>query len=384
MFFSAKNICALFLALVTTLMVYQYAYIPAYESVPQEEIAKIENQMNDVSFYIKKYKDMIAQYEEIEPQNESIDDLRAMLKIWEKYDSRKKMLTALWISPENDADTILLFNRQIDEMMVDAPTGMDLGIELIYDENQRDWQGRMLLHAAYEKEGWQEPVISNKPTGGYVLYDALSGKTVIFLVLVILVMFWNYDIWSFDFDNATYKLLYTLPYSKNRIFAIRCLVHWLGSLIGVLIVLSCLFVKGTSVFGTGLESFQIVNEQALTHFGGFSEEMLFLGNGDFAMKLKDAIILRLGLTMLFLTLLFCVLQFISFSVANGTSVIITFTTILLLVCSTSIMGVNLTVENEAVLSGDMGIGVPLVILIEICTAIVFLIWTNWWMHHREV
>jgi len=185
LFFSIKNVLALIVAILAILLVYQFSYIPAYENAPQEEIMDIKSEMEDVSFYIRKYKDLVVQYEESDPESEQLAELKTMLNIWEKYDSRKKMLVSLWITPEKDADTILLFNKQLDKMLSDAPTEWDMGSGLLYDETVRDRRGRMILHEAYEQEGWQEPVLQQKPTGAYVLYDALSGGSVIFLILVI-------------------------------------------------------------------------------------------------------------------------------------------------------------------------------------------------------
>ena len=84
----------------------------------------------------------------------------------------------------------------------------------------------MLLHEAYEKADVPEPVNKAVPTGAYVLYHGLEGTGVVFLVLALLMLGWNYDIWSADFDESTSKLLYTLPFSRKRIFSVRCFVHW--------------------------------------------------------------------------------------------------------------------------------------------------------------
>ena len=350
----------------------------------------------------------MEQLEEYDPEYERLEPIKKTAGILVSLRALCGLQVDCWEDWEKNEDMLRDLQKQEDRKLVDAPDKIDPGEGALFYWDRRDWNQRMLLHEAYEKADIPEPVNKAVPTGAYVLYHGLEGTGVVFLVLALLMLGWNYDIWSADFDESTSKLLYTLPFSRKRIFSVRCLVHWGLSLLGMLALLGLLFICGSIRFGFGWENFQIINMQVWKHFSLFSMETAEMGTGDVVVSIGMAVVLRLLLTVLFFTLFFAIIQLVSFAWKSNTSVLVTMMALVTGVVSTMIIPATYEWEtyyvelagqetglweqliplfyfqNGDILSGAMGIGAPFVLLVEILVSVGIFVGTELWMKHSEL
>lgn len=408
LFFSRKNILFFIAAAVSILLIYVFQYEKAYEEYPEEQIKNLESRWGDLEYLETLYSNRVEQLEEYDPEYERLEPIKQTAGILVSLRALCGLQIDCWEDWEKNEDMLRDLQKQEDRKLVDAPDKIEPGEETIFNWDRRDWGQRMLLHEAYEKAGIPEPVHKAVPTGAYVLYHGLEGTGVVFLVLALLMLGWNYDIWSADFDESTSKLLYTLPFSRKRIFSVRCLVHWGLSLLGIVALLGILFLCGSVRFGFGWEDFQVINMQVWKHFSLFSMETAEMGVGDAVVSMGTAVGLRLLLTVLFFTLFFAIIQFVSFAWKSSTSVLVTMMALVTGVVSTMIIPATYEWEtyyvelagqetglwekliplfyfqNGDILSGAMGIGAPWVLLVEILMSLGIFIGTEIWMKRSEL
>lgn len=407
MFFSRKNILVLAGAVIAILLIYQFQYKKAYEEYGVKETQRITNQEAYLKANVKLNENSIAYYEENEPENENFPKVKKMYNIWQTQYGQRLLIRDLWEDWKPYED-----NRKIEEIILRRSCQMDQALEesiniqlgegewILFDGTRRDWNERMLLHNAYKEAGIEEPVNKATPTGAYVLWEALKGGGQFFVVFIIVLILWNYNIWSADFDEETYKLLYTLPYSRGKIFRVRCFVHCGLSVLGIGVLLLTLFLRGTVSFGTGLDGFRVINQRAISLFSVF-----FIGSGqtevgDIALSMPKVIEIQFSLVVLFFLCFIAIIQFISFALKNSTSVVCVLTALV-----TAIGTVNLLSSGDEygemipilerlnpfsyfkvaeIVHGDFGLGVPIIVLEEIGIILILFIVTRVWMKHREM
>lgn len=407
LFFSRKNILFFIAAAVSIFLIYVFQYERAYEEYPQEQIKNLGSRWEDLEYYETLYKNRVEQLEEYDPEYERLEPIKQTAGILVSLRALCGLQVEYWEDWEKNEDMLRDLQIQEDRKLVDAPDKIDPGEGALFYWDRRDWNRRMLLHEAYEKAGIPEPVNQAVPTGAYVLYDGLEGTGVVFLVLALLMLGWNYDIWSADFDESTSKLLYTLPFSRKRIVSVRCLVHWGFSLLGMVALLGILFLFGSVRFGSGWEDFQVINMQVWEHFSP-SMETAEIGAGDAVVSMGTAVGLRLLLTVSFFTLFFAIIQFVSFAWKSSTSVLVTMMALVTGVVSMMLLPAAYEWEtyyvelagqetglweqliplfyfqNGDVLSGAMGIGAPWVFLVEVLVSLGIFVGTALWMKHSEL
>lgn len=392
-FFFSRRSWLIFLATIFAVpVVFYFSYFPQYEEYKYEKLQDISNQQMDETTYIKMYENKILLYEENDPEYEKLPELREMLEIWKAYSAESNLLSQYWEEPKDWEEEIRSLTRQMDTLLLDAPKEADLAGENLYRQTERDWNQRMLLYDAYDEAEVEVPINEKEPTGAYALYQALSGFHPIFLLLLILLIFWNYDCWSTEFDAGTYRLLYIQPYSRGNLFGLRSLVHWFFSMIGCVVVLLEVYLCGAICCGSGWKNFVIVNTDILKTFGRISAEDGALLKSDVVITMGQAVLLRFALAFLFLTFFYVVVQFFSFLWKNGMLSMITVMVLVILVFSTNVMGQDkiqsvLPVyyfRMDQFLSGEMQIGIPLYLLIEIVWIAVAWMGSWIWMKHRNL
>lgn len=391
-FFSRRNWLIFLAAIVAVPVVFYFSFFPQYKEYKYEKLQDISNQQMDETTYINTYENTISFYEQNDPEYEKLPELQKMLGIWKAYSAESNLLSQYWEEPENWEEEIRSLTRQMDTLLLDAPKDVDLAGENLYRQTERDWNQRMLLYAAYDEAEVEVPINEKEPTGAYALYQALSGFHPIFLLLLMLLICWNYDCWSTEFDAGTYRLLYIQPYSRDSLFWTRNLVHWIFSILGCLIILLEVYLCGAICCGSGWENFVIVNTDILKTFGTISVGDAGLLKSDVAVSMGQAVLLRLGAAFLFLTFVYALVQFFSFLWKSGMVSIITIAALGILAFSTNVMGQE-KIQSvlpvyyfriDQFLSGEMQIGIPLYLLIEIVWIAVAWMGSWIWMKRRNL
>lgn len=401
MFLNVKNIVVLLAAVLITVGIYQLKYIGDYHSYEKEQQEIILNNQENVTTIVTKYKKRIEFYEENKKDDDRLDELNQMYTIWLFFQSYSNRMAEYWKNGERHAEDLLALSKELDTQLLDASETIDLGEDILYRGTKREWNQRMLLHQAYDKSGTVEPINEKKPTGAYVLMDALSGNTVFFLLLILLLLIWNYDIWAGDFDDSTYKLLFTQPCGRSEIFRTRVIVHWIFSMLGCVVILGALFLTGTLTYGIGMDEYRIINQEFLQKTALFQIEQSLPLNSDTVMKIGAVIVIEAVLAALYLTLFFLVVQFCSFLMKSRMATTITMAVVLITAVSKAmfselsrtdgmVQGVvqKLNIINyyniRMALMGNTGTGMHMMILLEIVAGILIFAGTSTWMKHREL
>lgn len=390
-FFSRRNLLVFLAVLLAVPFVFYASLCKSAENWEAETSESILKQSEYAQIYINNYENKIAYYEVKEPESEKLSDMKEVLQLWKTYNAENNLLADYWQNPDKWEDEIRTLTRQTDELLSDASDLSEEEEYALYRQTKRDWNQRMLLHNAYEESGTDEPLNPAEPTGAYALYQTLSGYHLIFLLLIVLIVCWNYDCWSMEFDAGTYRLFYIQPYSRRCLFWVRSLTHWLFSMLGCLLVLGEVYLCGAIRYGSGWSDYVIENNEILKTFGTIlSQDNLM--QSDVVLSMAQAVLLRFGLACLFLTFCYLVVQFFSFLCKSGMlSVICTFA-LAIFVFSTNIAGQGEAqsllplyyYRIDSLLTGDMQIGVPCYLLIETISAAVIWVGTRIWMEHRNL
>lgn len=390
-FFSKRNLLAFLAVLLAVPFVFYFSYYPEAKKWETDTIGNILKQQEYAAIYINTYENEIAYYEEKEPESEKLADIKEILQLWKTYNAENNLLAQYWENPDKWENEIRTLTRQMDDMPVDAPELSGDEEEALYRQTERDWNQRVLLYNAYDEAETEEPINPKEPTGAYALYEALSGYHIIFLLLLILMVCWNYDCWSAEFDAGTYRMLYIQPYSRRSLFWVRSLTHWFFSMVGCLVILGEVYLCGASCYGSGWSSFVIENKDILKVFGTISGQDNLM-QSDIVLSMAQAVLLRFGLAFLFLTFFYLVVQFFSFLWKNGMLNIITVITLAIFTFSTNVVEQGRAqsllpiyyFRIDMFLAGEMQIGIPLYLLIETICIVVIWAGTRIWMEHRNL
>ncbi|MBR4026972.1 MAG: ABC transporter permease subunit [Lachnospiraceae bacterium] len=394
LFLSKKNLLAFFASVIVLFLVYEYSYIPTYQAYGQTQRKEMEEHTQEIDTIRKMYEDRILYYETYNPKVDRFDDLKKMHNIWNTFRGWRSLLYEYWGDWEYRQEDIRMILWMLDELLLEDPHISDLGYDIIYQGSQREWNRRMILHEAYKNAEIEEPINPLTPMGSYVVMDILGGSSPMYFLLIFLLLVWNYDIWSADFDDSTYKLIYTLPKSRKCIFFTRCLVRGGLSIIGILFVLLCFFFRGTLSFGTGFSNFVILNTDAWKLWNLSNTDWINPSNADIAVPIIKAMAFQLLLFIGVILFFFAIIQLISFAWKNGSSTIITMTVVIMIMLASVMikhMEAILLTNNpffmflpEKLLNGNFILGIPIVIFMEIGSIIGVFCGTCKWMEKREI
>lgn len=399
LFFSKKNSCLFLIVAVAMILIYHKQYIVGYEDYTQEEKTILENHMEDTTIYVKKYQNKIAYLEANEPKHKKLPDLKIMGEIWKKYQASNNILDKCWDDWKKNEDQIREVNRQLDKQLINAPQEFDLGEDDLYRDTKREWNQRILLYEKYDKDGTKEDVNRKTPTGCYVLNQALEGTTPVFLLLALLILFLNYDIWAEDFDEGTYKIIYLLPCSRRKLFYCRMLVRGGLSIAACVLEVAILFLVGTIRYGMGKKEYVIINSTVLKHIS-FSIKDNILQHTDKAISIGTSIAIEALIAILFFSFFYSLVMMISYLTKNRlvsicmqsviTILVITYTLLPKDEVKMGVLSKILSVspifgfQIKTILDGSLGLGLPLVLGVETLSTIGMIIITRVCMQHQEV
>lgn len=399
LFFSKRNVLVWICAAAALLFIYQFYYIRNYENYGRMKQEEILAQAETVDLAVMRYQDWLDYYQENEPDSEKIAPIKELLSIWQISRAERNLMADYWGNWETREDVIRQMDTQMDERLIDAPDDYDYMGTVLYRGSRREWKQRLMLSDAYEAAGEKRPVNELTPDGSYVLWDALGGVGVVFLIFAVLILIWNYDIWGADFENGTDKLVYTLPCARTKLFWTRFLIRWFFGMAGIGLLLALLFVRGTISFGTGFDRFVIINQNvwnsfSFTVFGEGTEVV------DTVLSIAPAIGIRLGLSLLFLTFFMALVSLVSFALKNGTAAL-TFVVAFMMLEVSSVLLANasgtqagwlleanynpcLYFQIDAAMNGGLGTGLPMMALVEGILIVVLLTGTERFMRYREL
>ncbi len=394
LFFNKKNILLFLAGIIAIVPLYHFHYVKAFKDYPQARLAELQDNYKDIVIYAKAYQNRLERLRKEYPGHPDTEEAELMARVWNSYSSLEDTLMNDWKWPDRYQKDIREAEVMLDEQLSPvAEQKVEVGDTNLYRNTQRDWNERMLLIKAYEKSGKEIPIIRNIPSGGYVLNDGLSGVSIIFMLAVLLVLLWNYDSWSADFEQSTCRMLFTLPYTRKRIFFVRYLVRSALSVGGVILLFGELYLCGAIRFGTGLKEYVIINTKAFSRFGFFQTGWKALMGTDKAVSIGYAAVWKAILLFVFITVLIAFVHLISFGMRNQIGTLIILVSIVVVTVTYVLypreykdagFQVFLYFQAGNALNGSLGTGLmPMLALLGGCL-VLLLGTTALWFEKREI
>lgn len=393
-FLNKKNLLCLFVGIISVMLVYHFDYLKAYNNYSETRLTQIKENSKDIDIYAKAYQLRLERLRKQYPGHPKTEEAEIMARVWSTYSFMNTNLQTYWKWPDRYEKKISEAEEKLDVQLAKvSEQKVEVGISNLYRNTERDWKQRMEILEKYKKANHQIPINKVIPTGAYVLNEALSGLNLVFLIMLILVIIWNFDSWSADFEQATYKIIFTLPYPKKKIFFLRLLTRFIITIIGLGIILGVLFIRGCLKFGAGFENYIVLNTTATNTLGFFKTSWKALMRTDIAVPISYSIGLRAFIITLFLLFIIAIIHFISFSVKNqmGT-LIVTVAGIISVATYTLYPKENMEVslnpllyfQTGNALSGMLGIGIPLLLIVLMMSTVFLLVITMVWFEKREL
>jgi ABC-type transport system involved in multi-copper enzyme maturation permease subunit len=361
-------------------LLYEKTYQEALENYGYELEAEAEN----VAVWSQRYEYQLEVLKEKEEAGE-LEDKEALLKetellakVWSDYYANIKYLGILWQNFDLNEEKIQTTEAQMDlELLPVYEQHIYMEESRLFRDYPRQWNQRILLREGY---GGQLDLVTNRPDGAYVVSQALKGTSFAGIVLLSLIAFLNFDIWAKDFEEETDRLIFTLPYSKRRIYACRFFVRFLFTIGSVVLCLLVLFGWGCIRYGLGLERLFVVYEPVLKGMGYF----VALGTEvatDIVVSAGTYILCELLLYLFYTFFLYALVQLVSFVTKNQmTSLLLCIVGIIILVTDfllpkksfSASKNIFRLVAGESLMEGTLGLSLWMAVFLLCVTGVVLL------------
>lgn len=283
LFWDRKNKTVCIMGILAAVLVFYFQYVPAYENYPEEILGELNENTKDIAIWLSEYENRYivlsgegavslradgedarletelsiagfeAQQMETDQTSVELAKTELLLNVWKQYEQANIRLMYYWGGEADEKSIRAAMIREDENLVAIEDIGEEVAYTNIFRGTFEDWKKRMLLHEAYEAAGVDEPVCPVVPTGMYLLKDAFSGGSLVFLIFIVMVVLLNFDCWANEFENHTYCILYTLPMKKEQLYLMRFVIHMLCSACSVGIAAIILFLFGTGYYGVGDE-----------------------------------------------------------------------------------------------------------------------------------
>lgn len=322
--FQRRNMLIFVIALIGIVSMYFFVYEKDAQAYPQQQSDYYTQRQEQAKIRIDALIDLKKGYESIDADIISLEAVQVRIDFWKQEQQASSYLQNLWNKNQDgqyDQD-IRISQRSQDEAIKVALEAIPVTeLATLLHPDERTLQNRMQVAQSYEQSHTEELVNKQLPTGSAVLVDILDMQNPLFLLLLICCILWNVDCWSSEFENSSYRLLFTLPYTRRTIFLTRSFVRIGATLLGIGMLIFSLFLLGTLLHGDGLSQLTIMNEQVLQ--GQFRFEVEELGLFDQVYTNATYITHALGISMVYFLCITIFIQMISLFVKdNGVSLMI--------------------------------------------------------------
>ncbi|WP_352418743.1 ABC transporter permease subunit [Proteiniborus sp.] len=364
MFFSRKNIILIIISCIIAVLIFQVSYERQYERYPQQRLQELSEEINNATVWSARYTRRLERLIDELPGHPSTPEAKLMDQTWKSHLKNLTTLSLLWKESEENKEKIINVEQRLDESLIEVnEMKIDTGITRLYRDVERDWNKRMMLLGESKESGLKAEINPLRPTAMYLLNDSINGRSYISLLIIVLIILFNFDIWSKDFDNETVRLIFTLPYSKTKIFNIRFITRFILSLFSVIIPILILCSIGFYKYGLGLENFTVINSQGLHAFGNFDSANEFLQAYDMVISIGKLVMYSSLIFILFLFLTYLLTNFVSYISKNQQiSILISMVGIVMLAVTllvptdakSSALNLLQFIDMNKLLSGDLG------------------------------
>ncbi|NJP40709.1 hypothetical protein HCH52_06550 [Oscillospiraceae bacterium HV4-5-C5C] len=391
---SKKNLLLFTAALMVILLINRFYYLKAYQQYPAQHWQELQTEQENAQVWSEAYSNRLEELKELYPEHEDLPEATLMADVWQHTTSYLQVLMNTWEKEPLDTDRILKYETLLDDQLLEVDQqGIDTGLSGLFRSTRRDWNQRLQLRSAYKAAGITEPVNPLVPTGAYLLLDGLSGDSIFSILLIALVLFWNFDMWAADFEQSTYQLYFTLPYSRTRLYVNRVIARAGLTVLGLAALCGFQFVCGTLWQGSGLDRLVILSGTATHNFGFFAMDWQNLLPADGVVPIGLAIIAEAVILLFYVFLLIAIASLISFVTRNLILTEVLLSAWLILVMTYvkypkthQAVGLNILLyfQSGSALSGALGIGIPLLLLLLLLASLVVHTGTCLLVAHQEL
>lgn len=312
--FRKKNLLIFMFACILVMFIFQFYFEANYNNFTNEAVNQIQEEIQKAEVNLHTIESRLIGLHQAKVDEVVIDNMTVVLNSWkleEEYTNYLKvlLLNEQFSTNESEIQNILA-KRDQNALNTLKDENMILDYSGLYRNNYRDLLNREKLRHVYQAANVSMLVNQNTPTGAFILSESLNGFNPIMILILICAIIWNADMWSNEFDNNGFQLLFTLPYNKSRIYFTRNIIHILFTFAGITMLLILLFLLGTFKYGHGLDHFLILNQQGISATNIFEVNPDLLMQTDFATTYGHVIMGKIGFFFLYQL---CFLSFINLS-----------------------------------------------------------------------
>lgn len=250
--FNRRNIIVFILAIVALLGTFFLYYSPIYQDTIQSQMDYYQDFASEDGFRVQMYEENQSALE-----NAKMDTTKneKMLEFWRNDQVYCQSLSGAWKSNDSEMIAKALYDR--DQYVLNCiESGIDLSMyPSILKNTKVDLQKRLRFEKLSIAKGNYEFIYENKPTGVYLIRQMFHPGSVVVLIWLICILLWNYSVWSSEYEEKTYQLLFALPISKRKIYAVRTMVSSFMTFAGCLCLMGIWFAMGSMFYGSGADSF---------------------------------------------------------------------------------------------------------------------------------
>lgn len=256
LFFSRKNKIVWLLGTAVVVLIFYFYYVPQYENYPQVMMAELSENAKDIAIWTAEYQyecTALSQRKDAEQTSQELARAELLLELWKDYEQANIRLMYYWSDEPDENGIRMALTGMDDELTAIREIGKEVEATNIFRGTFEDWEKRMLLHKAYRAAKVDEPICPIVPQGLYLMKDAFSGSSLVFLTFIVMIILFHFDSWAAEFENHTYYRLCTLPVKKGQLYVVRFLVRAACNIFCIGITACILFLLGTVRYGAGTD-----------------------------------------------------------------------------------------------------------------------------------
>lgn len=381
--FTKKSMIVMMMLILIVLILFQLYYVNGYNTYKYEKIYELRQEVETATIWYDGHVRRLERIEKEIPDYKGRADVEMEVEAWKNYLNYSTVLLNLYNNDVLDERDIIKIEKARDFNLINIyESDYELIYNGIYRETEREWNIRMKFWNFYDNNGIEPVMNPKRPDGMFVLFNSLSGANPIMITLLTATVFFTYDIWSRDFECEAYKLYFTLPSSRTKLYCARIISRLFLVILSLVILISILFLLGYFNYGSGFDRVTSYNIRAINSLKSINNEMNELMKGDSIIYLKDYIVYQGAIVAAYIILLFSIINIISLLTKNSTlSLLIPVLIVLIILINASMINYggeqhlnpfNYLFTND-ILSGNMIININIALVILISFSIVFIL-----------
>ena len=274
-FFSRKNIFTIIVAMIAVVVLYRFMYEENYNNYLSYDRQDIDVFLENYKVHGQDYLDRIRAIQSSMEEKKDVNNVEADMdrqmaeleiqqcqRVFDAWKDCQQFTIMGWYyqgkDPIDEEKAVELYTKADKSLEQYEDIKDEIDKQGVYRFSHKDWEKRMALHKAYEKAKKPEPLCKYIPTGAYAVAAFFGGKGMVFFGILTLIFFLNYDAWCKEFEDNTYVITFTLPYTRTQISIGRWFVRVILTSVVLLIICLELMALGAFKYGIGMDEYVAV------------------------------------------------------------------------------------------------------------------------------